>query len=170
MPQAPAFTLSLSLIFLNLFPLYTSAAILLPPVPPNNDIPLAFSPTAPLTTTTNNISANPPRSNPLRPPLPAPHRPRQPPHLPTHHRSPAQLPEYQHAALVQALQRPGASHQDHEYGLRHQSRSQTARGGNYHLAWTNCAERENDSVVVQCAWGGWVAVCGPAVSGLDRGC
>ncbi|CAD6581391.1 MAG: hypothetical protein ASARMPRED_000599 [Alectoria sarmentosa] len=69
MPQAPAFTLSLSLIFLNLFPLYTSAAIILPPVPPNNDIPFALSPTAPLAAT--NISATP--HGQIRCVLPYPH-------------------------------------------------------------------------------------------------
>ena len=50
MPQALAFTLSLSLYFLNLIPLFASAAVFLPSVSPNNDVPLALSPTAKLNT------------------------------------------------------------------------------------------------------------------------
>lgn len=54
MPQAPVFTQSSPLNFLNFILFFASSAALLPPVSLKNDIPLALSPTANLT---SNISA-----------------------------------------------------------------------------------------------------------------
>ena len=68
MPQALAFTLSLSLYFLNLIPLFASAAVFLPSISPNNDVSLALSPTAKLNT---NLTAVP--HGQIRCVLPYPH-------------------------------------------------------------------------------------------------